>query len=57
MARGVKISGARLTGVPDGLSDLTDIQRVIVPIGTGLWVFRVWVFPGLRESSVVPDVS
>lgn len=46
-----------LTGLGDQLADLTDIQRVVVSLLLGLWVGNVGVFPGLRESTVVPEVA
>jgi hypothetical protein len=45
-----------LTDVSDGLSDLTDIERVVVTLGLGLGVLLVGVLPGLGESTIVPDV-
>ena len=46
-----------LTGVTDGLSDLTDIEGVVVTVSAGLGVLDGWVFPSLGEGSVVPDVT
>jgi hypothetical protein len=46
-----------LTGVTDGLSNFTDIEGVVVTVGTGLGVLDGWVFPSLGEGSVVPDVT
>lgn len=46
-----------LTDSGDLLTDLTDIQRIVVTLGLGLWVDLVWVLPGLRESTVVVDVT
>jgi hypothetical protein len=46
-----------LTGVTDGLSNLTDVERVVVTVSAGLGVLDGWVFPSLREGSVVPDVT
>ena len=46
-----------LTGVTDGLSNLTDIEGVVVTVSTGLGVLDGWVFPSLGEGSVVPDVT
>ena len=46
-----------LTGVTDGLSNLTDIEGVIVTVSAGLGVLDSWVFPSLGEGSVVPDVT
>lgn len=39
-----------LTGVADELTDLADVERVIVTLGLGLGVNVVGVLPGLRES-------
>jgi len=36
-----------LTGLGDGLTDLADIEWVVVTLGLGLWVGDVWVLPGL----------
>lgn len=38
-----------LTGVADQLTNLADVERVIVTLGLGLWVNDVGVFPGLRK--------
>lgn len=46
-----------LTGVADVLTDFADIERVIVAPGLGLGVASVGVFPGLREGTVVPEVT
>jgi hypothetical protein len=46
-----------LTGVTDSLSNLADVERVVVTIGASLGVLDGRVFPSLGESSVVPDVS
>lgn len=37
-----------LTGVADKLTDLADVERVIVSLGLGLGVDNVGVFPGLK---------
>lgn len=61
-----------LTSVANELTNFTDIERVIVTFGFGLWVNLVWVLPSLQlvslnrdrvcstyswESTVIPDVS
>lgn len=46
-----------LTGVTDSLSNLADVQRVVVTVGASLGVLDGRVFPGLGEGSVVPDVT
>jgi hypothetical protein len=46
-----------LTGVTDGLSDLADIEGVVVTVSAGLGVLDGRVFPSLGEGSVVPDVT
>jgi hypothetical protein len=37
-----------LTGVADDLTDLADVERVVVTLGLGLGVDGVGVFPGLE---------
>lgn len=46
-----------LAGVADSLTDLADVKRVVVTVGTGLGVLVVGVLPGLGEGTVVPDVA
>jgi hypothetical protein len=46
-----------LTGVADSLSDLADVEGVVVTVGAGLGVLDARVLPGLGESTVVPDVT
>jgi len=46
-----------LTNVAKLLADLADIQRVVVTASFGLGVGLVGVFPRLRESTIVPDVT
>jgi hypothetical protein len=46
-----------LTNVSDGLTNLANIERVIVTLGLGLGVLNGRVLPSLGESTVVPDVS
>lgn len=41
-----------LAGVTDELTDLADIERVVVALGLGLGVDDVGVFPGLVRMSV-----
>jgi hypothetical protein len=41
----------------DKLSDLADVKWIIVSLRLGLGVGDVWVFPGLRESAIVPEIS
>lgn len=42
-----------LAGLGDGLTDLADIQWVVVTLGLGLWVGDVWVLPCLWCVSMV----
>jgi len=46
-----------LSRVTNEFTDFTDIEWVIVALGLGLGVDDVWVLPGLREGTVVPEVS
>jgi len=46
-----------LTGVTDGLSNLADVEGVVVTVSASLGVLDGGVFPSLGESSVVPDVT
>lgn len=46
-----------LTRVSDGLSNLADVEGVVVSVRLGLGVHRVGVLPGLGERSVVPEVT
>jgi hypothetical protein len=46
-----------LTGVTDGFSNLANVEGVVVTVGASLGVLDGRVFPGLREGSIVPDVS
>ena len=46
-----------LSDVSDGLTDLADVERVVVTVGAGLGVLLLGVLPGLGEGSVVPDVA
>lgn len=41
-----------LTGVADELTNLTDIERVVIALSLGLRVNSVRVLPGLRESGL-----
>ena len=36
-----------LTGLGDKLTNLADVERVVVSLGLGLWVDDIGVFPGL----------
>ena len=36
-----------LSWVADKLTDLADVQWVVVALGLGLWVDDIWVLPGL----------
>ena len=45
-----------LTRICHGFTDFTNVKGIIVTNGLGLRVGDSWVFPGLRERSVVPDV-
>lgn len=40
-----------LSWVADKLTDLADVQWVVVALGLGLWVDDIWVLPGLWEVS------
>jgi hypothetical protein len=42
-----------LTSVANQLTDLTDVERVIVTFGLGLRVDDVWVFPSLPSVSLL----
>jgi hypothetical protein len=46
-----------LTWVTDGLSDFTNVERVVVTVGASLGVLDLGVLPRLGETSVVPDVT
>ena len=46
-----------LAGVANQLTDLADIERVIVTLGLGLGVDGVGVLPGLGEGTVVPEIA
>lgn len=46
-----------LTDVANLLTDFADIERIVIALGLGLGVSLIWVFPGLREGTVVPNVS
>lgn len=46
-----------LAGVADELTDLADVERVVVTLGLGLGVDGVGVLPGLGEGTVVPEVA
>ena len=46
-----------LTRVADKLTDLANIERVVVTLGLGLGVDGVRVLPGLGEAAVVPQVA
>lgn len=46
-----------LTSVPDGLTNLAHVERVIVAVGASLGVLLGGVFPGLGKGTVVPDVT
>jgi hypothetical protein len=46
-----------LAGLGDELADLADVEGVIVTLGFGLRVRGARVFPGLRESAIVPNVA
>jgi hypothetical protein len=46
-----------LTRVTDELTDLADIERIVVALGLGLGVDSVRVLPGLGEGTVVPEVT
>jgi hypothetical protein len=46
-----------LTGVTDELTDLADIERIVVALSLGLRVDSVGVLPGLGEGTIVPEVT
>jgi len=46
-----------LTDVAERFADLAYVERVVVSVRTGLGVFDLGIFPGLREGAVVPNVS
>lgn len=46
-----------LAGVSDGLTDLANVERVVVTLGLSLWVDGGRVFPSLGEGTVVPKVT
>lgn len=46
-----------LTGLCNQLTDLTNVQWVIVSLLLCLGVSDGWVFPGLWESTIVPEVA
>lgn len=46
-----------LAGVADELTNLANVERVVVTLGLGLGVDSVGVLPGLREGTVVPEVT
>lgn len=46
-----------LADLGDTLTDLADVERVVVTVGLGLRVGDRGVFPCLGEGSVVPDLS
>jgi len=46
-----------LTRVSDQLTDLADIQWIVVTLGLGLGVDDVGVLPCLREGAIVPEVT
>jgi hypothetical protein len=46
-----------LTSVSNGLTDLANVERVVVTLGLSLWVDGGRVFPSLGESTVVPEVT
>ena len=41
----------------DGRPNLTDVNRVVIPLAVGGGVGVVGVLPGLRDGAVVPDVA
>ena len=46
-----------LAGVANELTNLANIERVVVTLGLGLRVDGVGVLPGLGEATVVPKVA
>ena len=46
-----------LTGLGDELTNLADVERVVVTLSLGLGVGDVGVLPGLGEAAVVPEVA
>jgi len=51
------LDALELAGGSDELSDLTDVDWVVVSLGLGLGVDVLGVFPGLGEGTVVPEIS
>jgi hypothetical protein len=46
-----------LTGLGNELTNLADVERVVVTVHLGLGVGGVGVLPGLGEGTVVPEVA
>jgi len=46
-----------LTGGANEFSNFTDIERVVVTFGLGLRVDVLGIFPGLRECTIIPEVT
>ena len=46
-----------LTWLGNQFTNLADIEWVVVTLLLGLWVSDIWVFPGLWECAVVPEVA
>jgi len=46
-----------LTSVTDLFADLANVEWIVVTLGLGFGVRVVWILPGLREGTIVPDVT
>ena len=46
-----------MASVPNSLTNLTDIQWVVVTLSLGLRVVDAWVFPSLRECTIIPEIT
>jgi len=46
-----------LAYIADLFADFANIEGVVVALGLGLSVRLRWIFPGLGEGTVIPDVS
>jgi len=46
-----------LTNIADLFPDFAYIERIIVTLGFGLGMLLAGVLPGLRESTIVPDIT
>lgn len=46
-----------ISGLVDKLTDLADVERVVVTVGLGLRVCDVGILPGLQRRSVLADIG